>query len=406
MPYLICEQCNIYYEVNSEEEITKFGNCECGNPLNYYESLELYLKGRGKIKRLPQHETIIGELLDFYESTVLKIILYAVKELPYDMERGRVIGFLRGSRSAFIVDENLNQLKTYSVLSGISRKKMDKLIEILVEKKFLKTRTIDQYPNNDIVSLTDEGNSFIFNKESLDMGLFENKNVDLMIGVDEDLYRKLRGLRNRIAEDIEMPGYIVCANAPLIEMARKFPVDRESMLSIKGIGKKFMVNYGESFLNLIKTYKSGRRFNDNLISIKSKPQRMDKKPVKIEDPFDFHNILLNDPRNIMRTHTAFILGESRDSKHVDVLCQATKDSDGNVRRLAAAALGKIGEKRAEDALINLLDDPKPQVRQYAATSLGKIRSEKALPFLKKLDNDPVIYVQEKAEWAIQKIRND
>lgn len=401
MPYLICEQCNVYYEVNSEEEITKFGNCECGNPLNYYESLELYLKGRGKIKRLPQHDSIIGELLDLYESTVLKIILYAVKELPHDMARVRVVVFLRGSKSSFIVDENLNQLKTYSVLSGISRKKMDKLMEILVEKKFLKTRTVDEYPNNDVVSLTDEGNSFIFNKESLDMGLFENKNVDLMIGVDEELYSKLRSLRNRIADDIEMPAYIVCANAPLIEMARKMPVSPKSMLSIKGIGKRFMENYGEKFLNLIQDYKSGRAVH--IPDHKRKPQKKNEKPPEIRDPFDFHSIILNDPRNIMRTHTAFLLGETRDSKHVDVLCQATKDDDGNVRRLAAAALGKIGDKRAEDALIDLLHDPKPQVRQYAATSLGKIKSRKALPYLRKLDNDPVVYVQEKAKWAIQKV---
>jgi len=119
---------------------------------------------------------------------------------------------------------------------------------------------VDEYPNNDVVSLTEEGNSFIFNKESLDMGLFENKNVDLMIGVDEELYSKLRSLRNRIAEDIEMPAYIVCANAPLIEMARKMPVKPEAMLSIKGIGKKFMENYGENFLNLIRDYKSGKQF--------------------------------------------------------------------------------------------------------------------------------------------------
>lgn len=135
-------------------------------PLKLLRILELYMNGRGKIKRIPQHDSIIGELLDLYESTVLKIILYAVKELPNDMARGRFIGVLRGSRSAFIVDENLNQLKTYSVLSGISRKKMDKLMDIVVEKKFLKTRTVDEYPNNDVVSLTDEGNSFIFNKES------------------------------------------------------------------------------------------------------------------------------------------------------------------------------------------------------------------------------------------------
>ncbi|MBC7100931.1 MAG: NERD domain-containing protein, partial [Methanobacteriales archaeon] len=40
MPYLICDKCNVYYEIEDEEEIFEF--CECGNRLKYYESLEEY----------------------------------------------------------------------------------------------------------------------------------------------------------------------------------------------------------------------------------------------------------------------------------------------------------------------------------------------------------------------------
>ena len=61
------------------------------------------------------------------------------------------------------------------------------------------------------------------------------------------------------------------------------------------------------------------------------------------------------------------MGETRDPDYVEVLCEATKDRDGNVRRLAASALGKIGDIKAEDALIKLLADPKPQIRQYLSS---------------------------------------
>lgn len=39
--------------------------------------------------------------------------------------------------------------------------------------------------------------------------------------------------------------FIVCANDPLFQMARKKPTDYNSMIKIKGIGENFMENYGE-----------------------------------------------------------------------------------------------------------------------------------------------------------------
>lgn len=88
------------------------------------------------------------------------------------------------------------------------------------------------------------------------------------------------------------------------------------------------------------------------------------------------SVLLNDNYKTKRAHAAYVLGEIGDPEFVDDLCKATKDVDGNVRRLSASALGKIGDKRAKSALVKLLKDEKPQVRQYAAKALGKIGSKK------------------------------
>ncbi len=43
MPILICDKCNIYYEVDSIEDISKIGTCKCGNTLKYYDSIEEYM---------------------------------------------------------------------------------------------------------------------------------------------------------------------------------------------------------------------------------------------------------------------------------------------------------------------------------------------------------------------------
>lgn len=40
MSYLICYKCDIYYEVENEEEARQFTHCECGEELVYFENLE------------------------------------------------------------------------------------------------------------------------------------------------------------------------------------------------------------------------------------------------------------------------------------------------------------------------------------------------------------------------------
>jgi len=115
------------------------------------------------------------------------------------------------------------------------------------------------------------------------------------------------------------------------------------------------------------------------------------------DNLDLQNILLNDPEGAKRAHIAYLLGETKDPKYIDVLCEATKDKDGNVRRLSASALGKIGNIRAEDALIKLLKDPKPQVRQYTVKALRKIKSEKAVEHIRNMKYDKNRYVVKEVE---------
>ena len=43
MPYLICNKCNVYYEIENKREMNDFHVCRCGNELKYYETIEEYM---------------------------------------------------------------------------------------------------------------------------------------------------------------------------------------------------------------------------------------------------------------------------------------------------------------------------------------------------------------------------
>ena len=44
MPYLICDKCNLYYEIKDKFEMEDFHTCECGNELQYFKTIEDYMK--------------------------------------------------------------------------------------------------------------------------------------------------------------------------------------------------------------------------------------------------------------------------------------------------------------------------------------------------------------------------
>ena len=43
MPYLICDRCNVSYEIENRSEMDDFHTCECGKELQYYETIEEYM---------------------------------------------------------------------------------------------------------------------------------------------------------------------------------------------------------------------------------------------------------------------------------------------------------------------------------------------------------------------------
>ena len=395
MPYMICEGCNQYHEINSREEGTGWDNCKCGKPFKYYESLEECLFEKNK--------ELITKFINSYESTVARLILFSLSEMPFPVGFNKTINVLRGSKAAFIIDNGLNKLLTYSLFYYFSKMQLKLLIESLIAEGFIKSNDVSFYQRR-VLSLTDRGTEFLLNEKPIKLNIVLKKNENLMEGVDKELYEKLRSLRNQIARKKEFPPYLICNNEPLREMARSKPTNQGAMISIKGIGKGFMENYGEIFLKAIDgQYDKTRDNSSNPEEINSRSNNSSK--ADESEVVDICITLFNDVDADKRAHAAFLLGERGDPNYIKFLSRAAKDKDSDVRKLVASALGKIGDKSAENDLINLLEDSTPETRRYAAIGLGKIRSVKSLIPLKRLRSDPVHYVRDAVEDAISDINS-
>jgi len=94
-------------------------------------------------------------------------------------------------------------------------------------------------------------------------------------------------------------------------------------------------------------------------------------------------------RSVERVQRIVRLGKNQSASAVPELIAALRDTDGNVRRLAASALGKLRNPQGVEPLLDLLSrETKPQVRQYAVKALGKIGDARVRSVLDKIADDP------------------
>lgn len=74
---------------------------------------------------------------------------------------------------------------------------------------------------------------------------------------DRRLFAKLRKLRKAIADEENIPPYVVFNDATLLEMAEQMPIRTGEMLSINGVGQRKLERFGAAFMTLIRQHVDG-----------------------------------------------------------------------------------------------------------------------------------------------------
>ena len=69
---------------------------------------------------------------------------------------------------------------------------------------------------------------------------------------DEPLWQALRDCRKRLAQEHNVPPYVIFHDATLREMLRLRPDSREALLGIAGVGQAKLERYGEDFLSVLR----------------------------------------------------------------------------------------------------------------------------------------------------------
>ena len=65
---------------------------------------------------------------------------------------------------------------------------------------------------------------------------------------DDRLFERLRALRKKLADERNVPAFVVFSDRALQDMAARRPRTRSEFLDVYGVGQKKLEEYGDSFL--------------------------------------------------------------------------------------------------------------------------------------------------------------
>lgn len=82
---------------------------------------------------------------------------------------------------------------------------------------------------------------------------------DALDGDDREVFELLRAVRKELADEANVPPFVIFSDASLREMARMLPRDRSEMLNVSGVGQVKYERYGAAFLKVTAPLAAERR---------------------------------------------------------------------------------------------------------------------------------------------------
>jgi ATP-dependent DNA helicase RecQ len=165
-----------------------------------------------------------------------------------------VIDVLKGAKSERIFHNRHQNLSTYGIGAEYTKKQWQVFARELIQQGYLQLEG-GQYP---MLKLAEKSHAVLFDGEKVVLTIYkeiEPRRVkDREMVVDENLFERLRQLRKRIADERNVPPYIIFSDRTLKDMAAKIPTTWNQLQTIFGMGESKLKQHGPRFLKAIIAY--------------------------------------------------------------------------------------------------------------------------------------------------------
>jgi len=167
-----------------------------------------------------------------------------------------IVDVLRGADTEAIRQRSHNELSTYGIGRELKRDAWQ-----AIGRELLRLGLIECAPGKfATLSLTPAGRDALRHRTPITL----TKQIEVVardqkaragaIECDEALFEHLRGLRRKLADERNVPAYVIFSDVSLREMARNYPTTATEFRRIPGVGEQKLKDFAEAFLSEIKNY--------------------------------------------------------------------------------------------------------------------------------------------------------
>ena len=178
---------------------------------------------------------------------------------------------LRGADTEAIRQRSHNELSTYGIGRELKRDAWQ-----AIGRELLRLGLIESAPGKfATLSLTPAGRDVLRHRTPITLTkqievVEQSRDQKSRVGAiecDEVLFECLRDLRRKLADERNVPAYVIFSDVSLREMARNYPTTATEFRRIPGVGEQKLKDFAETFLSEIKNYLIGnprRTFSNRL----------------------------------------------------------------------------------------------------------------------------------------------
>ena len=178
-----------------------------------------------------------------------------VKRADEKFGAGHITDILLGSKNEKVLRWGHDKLSTYGIGTELTQKQWMHLARQLVSMGYLK-----QDGEYRTLSLTPKALETLKKRAPIFGSMPEAERVKKRDGKKEEveynhaLFAILRQKRKDMADEAGVPPYVIFSDKTLVEMSAYYPQSHSSLLSMSGVGQVKLNQYGDVFLEIIKSY--------------------------------------------------------------------------------------------------------------------------------------------------------
>ena len=194
----------------------------------------------------------------------IKLVVEIVNELKEQFKAKLISDFIAGNKTGDIKSIKLDNHEMFA--SGFDRNDDYKHWMTIIRQALINRFIEKEIENYGILKITQKGIDYTKNPYSIMLAKdhdYDNSDDGSIItqsssqknsGSDNSLFLMLKDLRKDISKEEKLPPFVIFQDPSLEDMAIQYPITREELQQIIGVGVGKAKKYGEPFLDLIEQY--------------------------------------------------------------------------------------------------------------------------------------------------------